>query len=312
MKKTQFILFRGMLLLFLISGLKAALAQTWPMPGATWKYCITSGGSPAGFNEMIVAGDTIIDGATYKIIEHIEEYENRRLYTRYSNDTVYRNVNGQEYMYFTYNLEVGDVYTTFRSLPTNWSDSTCSSTMPLKVISSEMVELDGEMIQQWTLRDTLYDDLYGNDALRIDYTLVQRIGIINSYPFINPNAGWNCFPVIDAPKHSLGTYEDNGFYHMFEECEGTGIEDRLKANNRIRITPNPAHDYFEIEFLHGRDPGKYKVTVYDVTGQFKLRKIISDTEHQINITNLEPGYYLIRLSLFGRTTGKITKSLIIH
>ncbi|MCF8334377.1 MAG: T9SS type A sorting domain-containing protein [Bacteroidales bacterium] len=310
MEKTQFLLLRFVLLLFLISGLKAASAQTWPMPGAHWTYCITLGPSPAGSTEMTVTGDTVINGYTYNIIEHLDNNENKILYTRYSNDTVYRFVNEQEYIFFTYNLDVGDIYTTFRSLPTNWSDSTCSSTMPLKVINSEMVELDGEMLQQWTLRDTLYDDLYGNDALRIDYTLIQRIGIINSYPFINPTAGGDCIPIIDGPKHSLGTYEDDSFYYMFELCEGSGVGDEMQSSDRIRITPNPARDFFEIEFLYGRAAREYYARLFDVTGHEILSTQISKENSRIDVSGIKPGFYMIRLHSPNNKSDVIAKPLI--
>ncbi len=46
------------------------VSQTWPMQGATWRYCITNWVElPAGYNELRVVGDTIIEGNTYSIIQ---------------------------------------------------------------------------------------------------------------------------------------------------------------------------------------------------------------------------------------------------
>lgn len=313
MRPQNLILMRLVLLLFLMSGLKAASAQTWPEPGAHWTYCITSGPSPAGSTEMTVTGDTVIDGTTYTVIEHLEDYENRSLYTRFSNDTVYRYVNGQEYLYFSYNLEVGDVYTTYRSSGFSWSDSACNSVKPLKVTCSQMVEYGEQTLQQWTLQDTLIDDVYPIEDEHYEYTLVERIGVINTYPFIHPGEPVNqCVIPTDYERYSMGTYEDDTFYYMFEECEGSGIEDELQAKNKIRVTPNPARDFFDIEFLEGDAAGEYEVRLYDVTGHAVLNKQVTTKNGRIDVSGIKPGFYLIRLQPINNKANVIAKSLIIN
>ena len=313
MKKTQFLLLRLVLLLFLISGMKAASAQTWPMPGAHWNYCITSGPSPAGSTEMTVTGDTLIDGTTYTVIEHLGDYEKRTLYTRFSDDTVYRYVNGQEYLYFSYNLEVGDVYTTFRSSGFNWSDSACNSVKPLKVTSSQMVEYGEQTLQQWTLQDTLIDDLYPIEDEHYEFVFVERIGVINTYPLIHPGEPVNqCIIPTDYARYSLGAYEDDGFYYMFEECLGTGCEENPKVNDKIRITPNPAHDFFEIDFFQGIAAREYYAKLFDLTGHEVLSTQISKENSRIDVSGIKPGFYMIRLHSPNNKTDVIAQSLIIE
>ncbi|GAB1417863.1 hypothetical protein MASR2M12_06280 [Bacteroidales bacterium] len=99
------------------------------------------------------------DGLTLPI------YSNENvLISRFSNDSIYRFVNNNEYLLFTYNLNVGDVLTTFRAAAWNnrGQDSTCSSQLPLKVIEKSEVVLSNIVLQKFVLEDTLFRHLYAN------------------------------------------------------------------------------------------------------------------------------------------------------
>lgn len=89
---------------------------------------------------------------------------------------------------FTYNLNVGDVLTTFRAAAWNnrGQDSTCSSQLPLKVIEKSEVVLSNIVLHKFVLEDTLFRHLYANyngDPIR--YTFIERMGVINNYQFMN-------------------------------------------------------------------------------------------------------------------------------
>jgi len=109
----------------------------------------------------------------------------KMLLTRCENNKVYRYVNNKEYLFFPLDLEEGDVFTTFRSA--GWgangvlnygNDSTCSSLKPLSVTGKKEVELGGLVLNEYTLKDTLFTSLYGYEDLGY-WTMVDRIGPID-------------------------------------------------------------------------------------------------------------------------------------
>ena len=93
----------------------------------------------AGPQTWHYVSDTLINGEIYNITKNINSIdlsnENGAYYTRYSNDTVYRYINNSEYLYFHFNLQMNEVFTTYRSLGGS-SDTSCTSILPLKVIDS--------------------------------------------------------------------------------------------------------------------------------------------------------------------------------
>lgn len=233
--------------------------QAWPVSEAQWTYCITGwNGQAAGEETMQVSGDTLIEGKIYTIIsflnpgesspennvENNKDINERMLFTRFENDTVYRFVNNQEYLFFTFNLNLGDVFTTFRTAGWNnhWQDSACTSILPLKVIEKDEIDLNGQILSRIVLQDTLISYLYDIQLDEpVTYTLIERIGVINAYPFINtiepPNS---CNLPTDFVLGSIGRYSDFEFEYEFKECQGVGIDQVDQMENTIRIFPNPA------------------------------------------------------------------------
>ena len=70
-----------------------------------------------------------------------------------------------------------------------------------------------------------------------------------------------------------------------------GIDEN--ENIAISVYPNPAHDY-----IHGtwRAASVQRVEIYNATGQ----KVLSSTETEINVSELESGVYFIRINYVGR------------
>ncbi len=239
--------------------------QSWPVSGAQWTYCITGwNGRPAGEETMQVSGDTLIESKIYTIISFLNPGESspenkvernndineRMLFTRFENDTVYRFVNNQEYLFFTFNLNLGDVFTTFRTAGWNnhWQDSACTSILPLKVIEKDEIDLNGQILRRIVLQDTLISYLYDIQLVEpVTYTLIERIGVVNAYPFINtiepPNS---CNLPSDFGKGSIGRYSDIDFEYEFKKCQGVGIDQVDQMENTIRIFPNPAGNIVNI------------------------------------------------------------------
>jgi len=311
----RFILIKAIFFSIFIIGLFSnAFSQIWPMPGAQWTYCLSANGGPAGEILIKVTGDTIIDSKSYSIIEHIENKSSndvhpfRTLFTRYENDTIYRFVNNQEYLYFTYNLEIGDVFTTYRSSGWMWNDTTCSSILPLKVIEINEIELDGEIFNSYILEDTLFHYLYDdpNYPEPILYNLVERIGVINTFPFLNtlimPSS---CEIFIEYSTVTLGNYSDNNYEYTFKECEGIGI-DEIEKDQLFTIYPNPAEQELNIVY-NGIMNQEYEVSLINLLGKKIDTFNLADLITKINVSKHPSGYYVFLLR--NKKTHKIEQNI---
>lgn len=297
-------------------------AQTWPMPGATWEYCITGwNGMPAGHLVMGIKGDTVIQNCIYTIIGEISgsksvEYSGNQLFytlfTRYSNDTVYRFVNNREYFYFNFNTRTSDVYSTFRSAGNyyNWSDSACTSILPVKTISTDTISLNGMQLRRSILRDTLFKILYNApDEEEVEYTLVERIGIINGLPLINSREpagnGDDCSLPSDYVTYTLGSYYDDSFFAVqFITCEGVGINDESNDDGRIHAYPIPANDQIVFEVYNALNSDT--IAIIDLTGRSVATLPLTGEKTVWDTREVMPGIYLYRLqTLKGSASGKL-------
>lgn len=299
---------KKLIIIIIIASSLSGKSQTWPLENATWRYCLFNEYiDPVGFLEMAFTGDTMINATNYDIIQYIGfngepdtgSSLDYALYTRYSNDTVYRFVNNQEYMFFAFNLEIGDVYTTFRTagaFVNNWNDSACTSILPLKVIDIEQIELGGQVLNKYVLRDTLFPYIHSEpDPSFSEFILVDRIGVINTYPFINVAEvpGADCYFGVDYTQVGLGRYTDIEFEHIFGICEGVGISEAKSTRQIISIFPNPASDKVIISV---RESAKVtKVRVYEVTGVLVFEFPNKADKLELDISRLNSGLYLLEV-----------------
>ncbi len=311
---------RDLILLFLFILFSSTLfSQTWPMPGAKWTYCLTGwNGMPAGEETFKVTGDTLIAGKNYDIIKHINSRKEsliRTLYTRFVNDTVYRYVNNKEYLFFTFNLSVGDIFSTFRTAGLNsyWEDSACSSVLPLRVVEESEIELNGQMLKKFVLEDTLFRHLYDpNYPDPVTFTLVERIGVIDNYPFINTLEPFaDCSLPTDYGLAAVGKYTDDSFEYLFYECEGVGINNHQIPNNDICIYPNPAKNNVKI-VQKGNILVKYKIKLLTILGKVILTDEMNSEKQNVNLSNYPNGYYFLTLTPENSTMKETSFPLIIN
>ena len=300
-------IFKLSILILLSLTLQRGMSQTWPMPGAKWTYCITSGPSPAGYMHVSYVGDTIVNNKTYNVIRQIADSINpvpmasRILITRYSNDSVYRYVNQREYPYFSFNATAGSTYTSFRSagFAEQWNDSACSSALPIKVVTAGTQTIHGLNLKKQTLHDTLFNTLYSPAVNWFpDYILVERIGVINGLPLINSSVpkgypGDGCFLPSDYAYYTLGAYSDNAFSVVFSKCQGVGIAEKSAHDNCIKLFPNPFTDHLVI----GETKVNYdNITICDMTGRQLFEKTYAAEivkHNEVLNPDLSPGLYII-------------------
>ena len=134
--------------------------DAWPEQGAQWTYCLyTELGEVYGKEVWQTTGDSLIGNKIYNIIQPVDSIgqplsnSRKMLLSRYENNRVFRYVNDKEYLFFSFDLNESDVFTTFRSagwgangVPNYGNDSACCSMKPLLVVQKQEVELGGLLL----------------------------------------------------------------------------------------------------------------------------------------------------------------------
>lgn len=311
-----------LMLLAVVSVGKAQYQQTWPMQGAEWTYCLyTELGDCYACETWRVTNDSVIETRKYNIIQPVDSFgfavpnSGKMLLTRFANDTVYRFVNGREYVFFIFNINEGDIFTTFRSagwgangVPNYGNDSTCSATKPILVTEKKRTELGGIVLNEYVLKDTLFTTLYDFEAQHMWWKMVDRIGPIDTYPLIDLNetgfydtqSGFCSYATCNSYAE-LSAYRDDDFEQVWYICQPTSIEEN-SLDDRMSIYPNPATCLVHIESGEINE-----IQIYNAFGQ-KVETF--QWTNEINVKNLPKGIYMLLIIDMNNT--KRIKKLIIE
>ena len=93
------------------------------------------------------------------------------------------------------------------------------------------------------------------------------------------------------PDMILGNYA--GGMAFFEGIMETPVNlNEAETQSLIKCYPNPASDIVNIETTHN---GKKQVQIFDMIGRKIMETSFSDTHFQLNISNLSPSVYLMKL-----------------
>ena len=66
------------------------------------------------------------------------------------------------------------------------------------------------------------------------------------------------------------------------------------VSNRFTISPNPARDIVALEFEDNALP--YQISMINISGQSVLSKKVTNTKMAIDISDLLPGMYFVKLA----------------
>ena len=300
-----------LLILLALTGIVEAQTKTWPMPGAEWTYCLYSNSGDAYAKEVWrVTNDSLIGNRIYDVIQPVDSLGNpvpnsrKILLTRCENNTVYRYVNNKEYLFFPLDLNEGDVFTTFRSagwgatgVPNYGNDSTCSSLKPLLVTEKKEVELGGLTLNEYTLKDTLFTELYGYEDVGY-WRMVDRIGPIDTYPLIDlrenggvyNGQGFCDYYVCGYTSAFLSGYKDDSFEHEWFTCNPTSVVEN-GVKEEIEVYPHPATG---IVTIIGKD--LIVAEVFNTIGQCLATVKGEGEQLTMDISNLPAGVYFVNIT----------------
>ena len=295
--------------------------DAWPVQGAKWTYCLfTELGEAYDKEVWQVTGDSIIGNNIYNIIQPIDSIgqplsnSRKMLLTRYENNRVFRYVNDKEYLFFSFDINETDVFTTFRSagwgangVPNYGNDSACCSMKPLLVVQKQEVELGGLILNEYVLKDTLFTALYGLESEQMYWKMIDRIGPVGTYPFIDlketgaSDGAGNCVYHTCHPYALLSAYQDDGFEQTWFDCHPTFIAENVKGKG-IQVYPNPTTGVVHIEGIPVS-----KILVYNSLGN--RVKTIQNT-NVFNIGCLPQGLYM--LEIIDNKNAKFTTKIIVE
>lgn len=298
--------------LFCLTLFGGSFAQTWPMPGAQWEYC--SGGAWGYSLNFAYTKDTIINSSNYQVIEHTNatsSFNQGAIYTRYSNDTVYRYVHSKEYPFLIFNAAIADVYTTFRTYLEAFADSTCSSILPIKVLQLDTVTFGTLSLRHWVLEDTLFNYIYtGVSYPASKWNIAERMGFMNNFPFTPTTiTGYSCTIGTDAENggYYLHSYSDSAYNYVAPwNCStGIGKSDQLKEN-KFNLYPNPANGVLNISTT---ELSTSEIIIYDILGREVFKCNLFKVTTTLAIEKLPIGFYFLKRIT---TNNSSTKSFIIN
>ncbi len=280
--------------------------EAWPAQGAKWTYCLYTELGEAYDKEVWQStGDSLIGNNIYNIIQPVDSTgqplsnSRKMLLTRYENNKVFRYVNNEECLFFSFGLNESDVVTTFRSagwgansVPNYGNDSACCSVKPLMVVRKQEVELGGVVLNEYVLKDTLFTSLYGHESEQMYWRMIDRIGPVGTYPFIDlkeagaSDGAGNCVYQACHPYALLSAYQDDGFEHTWFDCHPTAIAENIKEKE-IGVYPNPTTGVVHIEGI-----SVSKILVYNSLGN---RVIVIQNTNVFNTGCLPQGLYMLKI-----------------
>lgn len=302
----------------LIQGSLIAQHPVWPQPGAEWEICHSQpwGGDSYSITPSIrYEKDTIINSTEYQITSR--QTANGQImiefYTRFNQDTIFRNVNGNEYMFFTYNVVVGDTLFPLRTGIDDYNEDTCSYSLELLCLDIYPISIDGNMLNLYEFVDVGNSifGLNGPSGQTTKYYWVEVIGWVSRFPWLIEPSEETCNEIIfdDGLEFPI-YYTDSTRSWAIEFQENDLVCDTLLSVEEnflnISLYPNPARKGKPIYFKGL--PSNSRIEIINTLGEIQRFDLINS--NQIIMTNINDGVYFIKLFDDSNQLFKTVKLLI--
>jgi hypothetical protein len=105
-------------------------------------------------------------------------------------------------------------------------------------------------------------------------------------------------------KMDLLTGNNAGGIRLYTQSVVSGLNSSSQSLPEVLISPNPANAFIKISIMQPIDHGSRRIQLTDMLGKTLLNQTLSDQETELNIVDLRPGLYLLKLNIDGRTIVK--------
>lgn len=292
--------------LLLIQGYTYAQHAVRPQPGAEWEICRSTFLMEEQYTittPIRYENDTIINNKLYQITSRqstsgqiMIEY-----LTRFEQDTIFRYVNGYEYMFFTYNVLVGDTLFPLRTGVIDYNEDTCSYSLELLCLDIYPVTIDGNVLNLYEFVDVGTSG-YGTNGSgqTTKYYWIEIIGWVSRFPWLIIESEEFCNEaVMDVGLEFPIYYTDStrSWPIEFQEYElvcDTSLSAGLEHVKNFSIHPIPTSG--KITFSLGSAPtNNSSIVITDLQGRIVKTVAITQKEKQIDLDLVVDGVYLIHL-----------------
>lgn len=280
------------LALLLVGFMPVAKAQSWAPQGAQWHY--TKYEAPAaGYIQVQAAGDTLLGGASWRILVrtkvlHDYDYDTTytfsmpALYTRYAGDTVYMWHNNAAWLLYDFGAQPGDVWT----VP--GMEQGCDSAGYILVDSIGSLVLGSD-----TLR-ALWVSAYDTSHYSYGNRIIERIG---SEGYLLPEPNINCGIADIGEGGPLRCYTDQvTFYETMiaQACDFVPTVAEQGANAlQLRAFPTPCSSAFTIQWNNGTN-APAQLCMYSIDGSLQHTQTVKGGKATVSAA-LAPGMYFLTL-----------------
>ena len=172
----------------------------------------------------------------------------------------------------------------------------------------------GNHLLEWKYGNQLTEGDYANEFYVDDITVGNTFEIYRAncdgsnaemiaVNVINAQFIDNDWIILPIGQYKYGVSIDGGYNIYWSECidkDYLGIDENVVDD--IAVYPNPANDFIIVGV--NDDSSAQSVDIYDVTGQL----MISSTDHEINVSELESGIYFVNILT---NNGVVTKKISV-
>lgn len=175
----------------------------------------------------------------------------------------------------------------------NWINIKCIGTISNKSAIGTIVKLKATINgnSYWQIREiSAQNSFQSQNDLRVHFGLGNAT-IVDSLIIKYPGGTIETIANV-APNTLYCNQEGSGTL-----CFVTGINETKDIENKIKLYPNPANDYLNIELKKNSNAKEVQITIIDVCGKIVESKMFPIINQSVNINtgSLQAGIYLLQL-----------------
>ena len=256
----------------------------YPLLGSEWYYEIINNGGNASYQYLSCDGDTVINHKNVKIIVKTNTLYDKSI--KLSREYIYE-YNGCVYWWHDPQQDSTMLYNFAANVGDEWTIKVGTDSITMHVDEVGLVEYNDQVFRSLTISDE--NDVFSG-------TIVCSVGHLTSF-FPERLLENKC----DIEMTGIRCYWEKGTIIYQEgdvDCDEIYSQwhfgvDEIATDNGLDVYPNPTKDILNISFAD--DTECQSISIYSIYG--RLLKSQNDNFETINIANLTPGLYLIKVRM---------------